>query len=187
MESNPTSPNPQDPSAVLEAADKARRRLAVRLRLPTGLRPALAAATAIQLGSAAYGIAAQTTEGLAVALAGVAVFLGVAVLTLHQFRRLNGVRVDGLASQIILGTGATSTLVYLGAFSAATWAAFESRWWLVAVAAVAGGLGYAWGVHRWWSVYRQNPAAHEGGASPRMLAALAVVACAGFVVLLVAG
>jgi hypothetical protein len=147
----------------------------------------VAAAVAVQLGTAAYGISTQTTAGLAVALAGVAAFLGVAALTLHQFRRINGVRVDGLASQIILGTGATSTLVYLGAFGAATWAAFESRWWLVAAAAVAGGLGYASGVHRWWHAYRHDPAAHEAGASPRMLTALAVVACVGFVALLVAG
>ncbi|HEX3932925.1 MAG TPA: transcriptional regulator [Nocardioides sp.] len=54
-ESDPLAPNPQDPSSVLEAADQARQRLAVRVWLRTGLRPALAAAMAIQLGSAAYG------------------------------------------------------------------------------------------------------------------------------------
>ena len=121
--------------------DRSRQRLATGLRLPTGLHPALATAVAVQVGTAAYGIASQTVAGLVVALAGVAVFLGVAALALYRFRRINGVRVDGLASQIVLGSGAMPTLVYVGTFLAATWAAFESRWWLVAVAAVAGGVG----------------------------------------------
>ena len=176
-----------DARFVLASADEARQRLAAGLRLPTGLHPALAAAVAVQVSTAAYGIASQTAAGLAVALAGVAVFLGVAALTLHQFRRINGVRVDGLASQIVLGAGATSTSVYVCAFGAATWAAFGSRWGLVAAAAVAGGVGYAFGALRWWHAYRHDPAAHAGGASPRVLAALAVVACLGLVALLVAG
>jgi hypothetical protein len=118
-------------------------------------------------------------------MAGAAVFLGVAVLTLRQFRRVNGVRIDGLASQVVLG--ATPTLVYAGAFGAATWAAFESHWWLAGAAAVAGGAGYAFTVLRWWHAYRHDPARHAGGASPRMLAVLAVFACLGLVVLLAAG
>lgn len=187
MESIPRGQNPGDPSSVLAGADQARRRLTAGLRLPTGLHPALAAAVAVQVGTAAYGIANHAAAGLAVALAGVAVFLGVAALALHRVRRINGVRIDGLASQIVLGTGATSTLVYMGAFGAATWAAFESRWWLVAAAAVAGGVGYAYGTLRWWHAYQHDPAAHAGGASPRVLAALAVLAALGLVALLVAG
>jgi hypothetical protein len=187
MESNPIQPNPDDPRSMLAGADQARHRLADGLRLPTGLQPALAAAVAVQVGTAAYGIAAQTAAGLAVALAGVAVFLGVAALALHQFRRINGVRVDGLVSQIVLGTGATSTLVYMGSLGASTWAALESRWWLVAAAAVAGGIGYAFSTVRWWHAYRDDPAAHANGASPRVLAALGVIACLGLVALLVGG
>jgi hypothetical protein len=187
MESNPVPQNPDDPRSMLALADQARARLATGLRLPAGLHPALAAAIAIQVGTAAYGIADHTAAGLAVALAGVAVFLSVAALGLYQFRRINGVRVDGLANQIILGTGATSTLVYVAAFAAATWAAFASRWWLVAAAAVAGGVGYAYGALRWWHAYRHDPATHAGGASPRMLATLAVLACLGLVALLVTG
>ena len=187
MESNPVQQDPDDPRSVLAVAEQARERLATGLRLPSGLHPALAAAVAVQVGTAAYGIAAQTVAGLVVALAGVAVFLGVAALMLHQFRRINGVRVDGLASQIVLGTGATATSVYVFAFGAATWAAFGSRWWLVAAAAVAGGVGYAFGALRWWRAYQGDPAAHAGGASPRVLAALAVIACVGLVTLLVVG
>lgn len=186
MESNSVQ-NPDDPRSVLAVADLARQRLANGLRLPAGLHPALAAAVAVQVGTAAYGISTQTAAGLAVALVGVVVFLSVAALSLHEFRRINGVRVDGLASQIVLGAGATSTTAYVCAFGAATWAAFESRWWLVAAAAVAGGVGYAWGANRWWHSYQRDPAAHAGGASPRMLATLAVLACVGLVALMVAG
>ena len=187
MESSPVQQNPDDPRSVLAVADQARQRLAAGLRLPTGLHPALAAAVAVQLGTAAYGIANHAAAGLVVALAGVAVFGGVAALSLYQFRRINGVRVDGLASQIVLGAGATPTMAYVGAFGAATWAAFESRWWLVVAAAVAGGVGYAFGSLRWWHAYQRDPAAHAGGASPRVLAALAVLACLGLVTLLVTG
>jgi hypothetical protein len=187
MESSSVQQNPDDPRSVLAAADQARQRLAAGLRLPAGLHPALAAAVAVQVGTAAYGIANHAAAGLVVALAGVAVFVGVAALSLYQFRRINGVRVDGLASQIVLGAGATSAMAYVSAFGAATWAAFESRWWLVVAAAVAGGAGYAFGSLRWWHAYRRDPAAHAGGASPRVLAALAVLACLGLVTLLVAG
>jgi hypothetical protein len=187
MESSSVQQSPDDPRSVLADAHRARQRLAAGLRLPTGLHPVLAAAVAVQVGTAAYGIAAQTTAGLAVALAGVAVLMGVAAFLLYQFRRINGVRVDGLSSQIVLGTGGTSTLVYMGGFGAATWAAFESRWWLVAGAAVAAGVGYAFGTLQWWHAYLHDPAAHASGVSPRVLAALAVLACLGLVALLVAG
>ena len=136
----PTIPARCSPGRIRRASDSA-----AGLRLPTGLYPALAAAVAVQVGTAAYGIANHAAAGLAVALAGVAVFLGVAAFTLYQFRRINGVRVDGLASQIVLGAGAMSTSVYVVAFGSAAWAALESRWWLVAAAAVAGGVGYAFG------------------------------------------
>jgi hypothetical protein len=187
MESGPAQQNPGDPLSELAVAEQARQRLADGLRLPTGLHPVLAAAVSVQVGAAAYGIAAQTTAGLAVALAGVAVLMGVAALLLHRFRRINGVRVDGLSSQIVLGTGGTSTLIYLAGFGAATWAAFESHWWLVAAAAVAAGVSYAFGTLRWWHAYRHDPSGHTGGASPRVLAALAVLACLGLVALLIAG
>ena len=94
-------------------------------------------------------------------------FLAVAALVLFQFRRINGVRVDGLASTIILGTGTTSTLVYMGTFAAATWAAFESRWWLVVAAAVVGGAAYAFSAHRWWLRLPERPGRAVPAASRR--------------------
>src|SRR4051794_2076367 len=187
MESNPGLQNPGDPRSELAVAEQARQGLAAGLRLPTGLHPVLAGAVAVQVGAAAYGIAAQTAAGLAVALAGVAVLMGVAALLLYQFRRINGVRVRGLSSNILLGTGGTSTLAYMAGFGAATWAAFETRWWLVATAAVAAGIGYASGPLRWWHAYQHDPATHATGASPQVLTAFAVVACLGLVVLMIAG
>lgn len=187
METTPTSPVPDDPRSSLAAADQARTALAEGLRLPVGLHPVIAAAVAVQIGAGAYGIAAQTVTGLAVALAGMVVFAVVAALCLYRFTRMNGVRVDGLASQIVLGTGAISATAYVSALAAATWAAFAENWWLVAAAAVAGGVGYALGTLRWWHAYRQDPAAHAAGASPRVLAVLAVLACVGLVALVVLG
>ena len=180
----PTQPH-DDPTSALAAADRARDRLATGLRLPRGLFPALAVAVAVQVGAAAYGIAAQTTAGLAVLLGGAGVFLGAASLVLVQFRRINGVRLDGLASTIILGTGTLSTVVYMVTFAAATWAAFGAHWWLVATAAVVGGAAYSASAYWWWRSYRTNPVERAGGASPRTLALLALAAGVGFAVLMV--
>ena len=182
-----TSGDPRSAQAQLAAADAARERLASGIQLPAGLLPALAAAVAIQIACAGVGIASQSTAGLGLVLAGLAVFSTAAAWSLHRFRRINGVRVNGLASRVVLGSGATSTMVFLGAFAAATWAAFETQWWLVALAAVAGGVGYAYGARQWWHAYRGDPARYAGGVSPRFLAGLAVVTCLGFVALMVAG
>jgi hypothetical protein len=187
MLSNMESNRSDDATAVLRAAEDARRRMSGSLRLPSGLFPALAAAVALQVGTAAYGISVQTLGGLAIALGGVAVFLALAAFLLHRFRQANGVRVDGLSSQIVLGSRTTASVVYVAAMAAATWAAFEEQWWLTVVAAVAGGIGYALDAQRWWVAYRLDPAGHAGGASPRVLAGLAVVACVGLVVLVVLG
>lgn len=172
---------------MLFTADEASHRLTSGLRLPSGVIPALGVAGALQISTAAYGIAQQTTRGLGVLLAGLAVLLLVAAGALHRFRTINGVRVDGLASRLLLGSGPTASVAYLAAFAAATWAAFASLWWLVAVAAVLGGAGYALGARQWWQAYRHDPASNVGGASPRALAALALVAAVGFVLLMVVG
>lgn len=177
--------NPDDPRTALAVADQARLRLATGLRLPAGFYPMFGTAVAVQLCVAAYGIAAQTVAGLAVVLAGLGIFLGVAALLLHRFRRVNGVRVDGLASQVVLASGAGASLVYLAGLAVGVWAAFSSLWWLVTVAAVTAGVGCALGTRHWCHAYRHDPAAHARGASPRTLAVLAVVACLGFAALLV--
>jgi hypothetical protein len=187
MESAASPRDPHDARVDVMSADQARERLAAGLRLPRALHPTLAVAVAAQIGAAGFGIAEQSAAGLGVLLAGLAGLLVIAALSLHRFRVINGVRVDGLVSQVVLGTGTTSSLAYLSSLAAATWAAFESLWWLVAVVAVAGGIGYAIGARQWWRAYQKDPAAHSGGASPRQLALLAVVACLGLAALLVVG
>jgi hypothetical protein len=187
MESNSAPRDPDHARAALVAADQARERLSAGLRLPRGLHPVLGGAVALQIGTAAVGIMRQTTAGMVLLGAGLAVFLAVAGWALLAFRRINGVRVDGFASQVVLGTGAVATTTYVGAFVVATWAAFESQWWLVVAASVAGGVGYALGARQWWHAYRADPAAHAAGSSLVVLAILALSAIAGLVALVVMG
>jgi lysylphosphatidylglycerol synthetase-like protein (DUF2156 family) len=188
METNPGHrDDPDEERTALDLAYQVRQRLTSGLRLPAGFYRLLAAAVAVQLGAAAYGIAAQTAAGLAVLMAGLAVFLGVAALMLHRFRLINGVRVDGLTRQIVLSAGASASLLYLGALAVGIWAAFASLWWLVAVAAVFGGVGCALGARRWWHAYQDDPAAHADGVSPRQLGVLALLASLGFAALVVLG
>jgi hypothetical protein len=52
---------------------------------------------------------------------------------------------------------------------------------------VAAGVSYAFGTFRWWHVYRDDPSAHAGGASPRVLVGVAVLACLELIALLIAG
>ena len=185
MESKSTAPDPEGARAVLAGADLSRDRLTSALRLPTGLVPALAVGVALQVATAAWGIARQTTFGMVVLLVGLAVLALIAGFALLWFRRINGARVDGLASQILLGTGPLATGAYLGALAAATWAAFEAQWWLLVVAAAGGGVGYALAVRQWWCAYVDDPAGHARGVSPWLLVALAVTAGLGLVALLV--
>ena len=142
---------------------------------------------AIQIGAGAVGIARQTPAGMVAVVAGLVVLFAVTAWALLRFRQINGVRVDGFASQIVLGTGVMASTTYVAAFVTATWAAFESTWWLVLVAAVCGGVGYAWGARRWWSAFRADPAGHADGASPRVLALLVAATCLGLAVLMIAG
>lgn len=190
MESEAVHPAPMGPNdarLALHEADEARDRLTGGVRLPAGLYPVLATAVAVQLATAAYGISRQTTAGLVVLLAGLAVFLLVAGILLHRFRQLNGVRVDGLTSRLVLGTGALATTSYLGALAAAVWAGFGEHWLLVGVLSLIGGSGYALGVREWWRSYRDAPTTSTAGASPLLLAVLALVACAGLVALALLG
>jgi hypothetical protein len=109
----------------------------------------------------------------------------VAAVQLVRFRRLNGVWVGGLASRVVFGSDPTASTVHLLAMGAAIWAAFEDRWWLVGLCAIAGGIGYALAGVRWMRSYRGDPAAHSRGESALLLIALVVVLFAGAVLLLV--
>ena len=179
-------PTPDDPRSALAAADQRRTALADGLRLPAGLHPVIGAAVAVQIGAAAYGIAAQTVTGLVVALAGMAVFAGVAAISLYWFTRTNGVRVDGLTSQFVLAPGRSRRRP--------TWSHSPPR--PGPPSTRDGGssrqppspeapvrAGHPPVVAR----VPERPGRAPGGAPPRVLAALAVVACLGLVALVALG
>lgn len=179
--------DPGDLDAQFAAADRARDRLAAGLKLPTGLLVGLAAAIAVQIGTAGYGIAEQTVAGLAVVAVGLVVYLAAAMVGLWWFRRVNGVRLGGLASQVVFGTGWVSSLACAGSLAVAIWASFEEVWWIVVVAALVGGAGYAFGVRRWWAGYQRDPATHARGESPLVMLMTLPPICLGIVLLLVIG
>lgn len=186
MESSEHPITPAEASAALADADSARTRLARGLRLPSYFNSSIGAAIAVQIVTSAAGIANQETWGLVVLAGGLAVFGLVAGIQLARFRRLNGARVGGLASQVMLGTaGLASSLMYTAAFAVATWAAFAGAWWLTAIAAVAGGAAYAWAGRLWWRRYQGAPAEHSRGEQVVVLV-VAVVLALVFLVALVA-
>jgi hypothetical protein len=177
---------PSDPAADLAAADSARRRLASALRLPSWFHTSLGAAIAVQIGTAGYGLSGAGGPRPAVLAAGLVLFLGVAAIQLARFRRLNRVRVDGLSSRVVLGTSPRSSLAYSAGFAAALWGALAEQWWLVPVAAAAGGLGYAVSARLWWRDYLLDPAAHARGESRATLALVGGAALAGAAALVLA-
>lgn len=140
-------------------------------------------AVIVQTATLAVGVADQTSAGIGLAVAGLVPFMLVAMVQLVRFRRLNGVWVGGLASRVVFGGDAAATTVHFLAMGAAIWAAFEERWWLVGLCAIAGGAGYALCGVRWMRSYRGDPAAHSRGESVLLLVALGVVLLAGAVLL----
>jgi hypothetical protein len=174
---------PSDPAGELAAAELARQRLTGGLRLPTWFHTSLGVAVAVQIGAAAYGIAEQTGRGIAVAVAGCLPFVVVAWVQVTRFRRLNGVRVDGLVSRAVLGTSTWSVLAEMAGLAGAIWAALEDQPGLAAAAAVAGGAGYAASSYLWWRAYQRDPAGHARAESPATLLGYGLVAVAAFVLL----
>ena len=200
MESEATStPTPDEAAAALADAEQSGQRLAERLVLPRWFHASIGAAVAVQIGTSAAAAAGLSSRepasagpaigaawSWALLLAGLAVFGAVAATQLVRLRRLNGVWVGGLASRVVLGTASTASTAYVLALAAATWSAFAEAWWLVPACAVAGGVGYAVSGVRWMRVYRGDPVRHSRAESAWLLAALAVLAVGGLV-LLVAG
>lgn len=185
MESSRPGITPAAAQAAIADAESARTRLASSLRLPSFFHGSIGAAIAVQIGTGATGIADQGVRGIAVLAGGVLVFVLVAVVQLARFRRLNGAWLGGLADKVVLGTAGPASLAYAAAFAAATWAAFADAGWLTALAAVAGGAGYAWAGRQWWHGYQGAPAEHGRGRQAAVLGAVLVIA-AVFLVVLVA-
>ena len=185
MESTEPAPRPDEAAALLADADESVAEWAGRLRLPRLFHTAIGAAIAVQIATAAYGIAVDTPRARLTLGAGLIVFAATAIVQLLRFRARNGVWVSGLASRVVLGTGNASTTAYLLAFAAAVWAAFDDRWWLVGLSAIVGGAAYTLGGRHWWRRYRGDPSAHSRSASLAFTAGAVVVALAGLVLLLV--
>ncbi len=152
--------------------------------MPSWFFTSLGVAIAVQIASTAVGLADPSTSKLVVLAAGIAMLVGVAAVQLARFRRLNGVRLGGLVSHVVLGTGSLASASYAIAAVAAILGAFDERWWLVAIASMFGGALYAVNGRRWFRAYRSEPAMHARGESPMWLALLTVVALGGLALLL---
>ena len=180
-----TSAAPSDPSADLAAAELASRRLTGSLVLPSWFHTSLGIAVAVQIGTAAHGIADQSGAGVVVLLLGCLPFIVVAWVQVVRFRRLNGVRLGGLVSRAVLGTSTWSSLAEAGGLAASYWAVDAGHPWLAVLAAAAGGAAYAASALVWWRGYLADPAGRARAESGRTLVAYGLLAVAALVVLLV--
>lgn len=183
MENMIGAPTPDEAAATLADAEATRADLAGRLVLPSLFHASIGAAVAVQIASAAVGLAADTTRTPLVLLAGLAVFAVVAVIQLVRFRRLNGVWIGGLASRVVFGTGQAASTSYVVALGASIWAGLDHTWWLVCLCSVAGGLGYALSGRQWLRRYRGDPAEHARAESTAWLVVVGVLALAGLLLL----
>jgi hypothetical protein len=181
MESTPERPTGAEASALLADAEAFRAGLARAIATPSWFFTSMSAAIATQIATTAvaFGIGAPW-----LLVAGLVVFVAVAGVQLARFRRRNGVWLGGFASRVVLGTGTAASLSYAVALGAAIWAAYGSRWALVALWSVAGGAAYALAGRRWMRAYRAEPGVHGRGEPIAWLALLSVVAVAGLGLLL---
>jgi hypothetical protein len=187
MENMMAVPTPEDAAAALAGAETSRAQLAGGLRLPSRFYSSIGAAVAVQIATAAGEVALDTGRTRLLAIAGAAVFGLAAGVQLVRFRRLNGVRIAGLTSRVVLGTGWSAATSYAVALCAASWAAVAGLWWLVAVCAAAGGLAYALSGRRWVRRYRGDPATHARAESAGWLAVVAALALAALTLLALVG
>jgi hypothetical protein len=182
MESVPERPTAAAAAAALRDAESSRSEIARGIATPSWFFTSIACAVAAQIAVTAAAL--RDGEGGWPLVAGMALAVVVGGVQLARLRRLNGVWIGGLASRVVLGSSATATVAYIPALTVAIWAAYDARWWLVAVSSIAGGLGYAAAGRRWLRAYRGDPAAHARGESAVWLAVLAAVAIAGLALLL---
>jgi hypothetical protein len=180
MESSGEPPTRDEATAALTQAEWTRARFADDIVLPSWFSASIAAAISVQIATTALGLSNRTPWLIAL---GVSVFAIVGVLQLLRFRRLNGVWLGGLAGRVVLGGGSVTSLSYAAALAAAVWAAFGARWWLMAVASLLGGAGYALAGSHWMRAYRGAPHEYGRGESAAWLTVVSVVAIAGMVVL----
>jgi hypothetical protein len=185
MESKPHRPTAEEASAALVEAEATRATLADHIATPSWFFVSMGVAIAAQVAAVAVGLgdkdaldAGEVAAPWLVA-AGVAVFAAVAGVQLTRFRQLNGVRVGGFASRVVLGTATGASVSYPLALGAAIWSAYGERWWLVALWSLLGGAAYALSGRRWMHTYRGDPAGHARGESLAWLALLMAAAVGG--------
>jgi hypothetical protein len=184
MESSERQLTAKEASTALREAEASRTALAQRITTPSWFFTSIGAAIAVQIGTTAVGITATSAATLTALVIGIAVLAAVAAVQLARFRRLNGVWVGGFLSRVVLGTGTLASASYAVAIVAATWAAFDEQWWLVAIWSAIGGTAYAWSGRRWVRIYRAEPARHAQAESAAFLALLSTAALAGLALLL---
>ncbi len=184
MESNPKRPTPAEASAALTEAEASRATLAHGIATPSWFFMSMSTAVAAQIATTAVGLGADVPWVMA---AGLAIFAAVAAVQLARFRRLNGVWLGGLASRVVLGAGIPASTSYAIALGAAIWAAYDARWWFVALWSIAGGATYALSGRRWLRAYRALPAVHGRGESAAWLVLVSIAAFAGLAFLLING
>jgi hypothetical protein len=183
MESSSTPPTHTEASAALVAAEANRAKLADGIVLPSWFATSIGVAISVQIGTTALGLGDGSPWAWWALVAGLAIFAVVGVVQLIRFRRSNGVWLGGLASRVVLGTGAVASSSYAVALAAAMSAAFGGRWLLVALASLAGGGAYAIGGRRWLAAYHAEPEEHGRGESAAWLAAISIAAVGGLVLL----
>lgn len=178
-------PTPRDAAAALADAETSRARLAGRIALPSFFYSSIGVTVAVQIATAAVEVAFDTGWTRLLAIAGAALFALTAGIQLLRFRRLNGVRIGGLTNRVVLGTGWAAATSYALALGAAFWAALSGQWWLAAVCACAGGLGYTLSGRRWLRLYRGDPATHARTESAGWLVVISALALTALALLLV--
>jgi hypothetical protein len=170
--------------AALDDAERARDALATSVEFPRGHDLAIGAAITIQLATAAFAPwASDDVWALAALVGGVLLFGLVAGLQLWRFTRLNGVRVGGYVSQVLGGTATLASFGYTVSMLVAMLAAFRELWWLVGLAAIAGGVVYVLSGRRWLRAYRREPTRRAFAESVLYFAVLGLLAVAGLVLL----
>lgn len=186
MESSDRLPTRDEAAAALADAESARAAWAQSLVVPPWTHAWLGAAVAFQLVTAAAGLGRGDRWAPVLMVGGVLVIAVVAFAQVARLRRLNGVRLDGYVNRVVFGTATRASLGYAVAMAVAYAAALRDWWWLVGLAAVAGGLAYAMSGRHWVASYRREPERLAGGEGAIWLAAVVAMAVGGLV-LLVAG
>ncbi len=182
MLSNMESEHGADAAALYDA-ERARDDLAADLVVPPGYDLVIGAAVAVQIASSVVGLTVDHAWARTVLVVGNLAFGVVAVLQIVRFRRLNGVRVQGFVSRVILGSAMTASFGYAAALVGAYVAALRDLWWLAGLAALAGGLLYVLSGRRWLRAYRKEPARLGRAESALWMALLVGLAAAGLVLL----